>query len=114
MEKARIKTVAGESKVLRTMICISGALVVTLYKGPAIPMICSPPVHMKLHPHQHHNLNKDWIKGSILLSTSQIAHCTWIIFQEHVVQTSYGPISVFVCGHQEKPALITYPDVALN
>ncbi|KAH9311540.1 hypothetical protein KI387_026575, partial [Taxus chinensis] len=33
---------------------------------------------------------------------------------EHVVQTSYGPISVFVCGDQEKPALITYPDVALN
>ncbi|GLJ22034.1 hypothetical protein SUGI_0412870 [Cryptomeria japonica] len=34
--------------------------------------------------------------------------------QEHVVKTSHGPISVFVCGDQEKPALITYPDVALN
>ncbi|KAH9301904.1 hypothetical protein KI387_013487, partial [Taxus chinensis] len=34
--------------------------------------------------------------------------------QEHIVKTSHGPISVFVCGDQEKPALITYPDVALN
>eukprot|EP01018_Ginkgo_biloba_P032670 Gb_01692 [translate_table: standard] len=34
--------------------------------------------------------------------------------QEHIVQTSHGPISVFVCGDQEKPALVTYPDVALN
>uniref|UniRef100_A0A0D6R7F3 Uncharacterized protein n=1 Tax=Araucaria cunninghamii TaxID=56994 RepID=A0A0D6R7F3_ARACU len=34
--------------------------------------------------------------------------------QEQIVQTSYGPVSVFVCGDQEKPALITYPDVALN
>eukprot|EP00249_Psilotum_nudum_P002154 c15047_g1_i2 orf=648-1700(+) len=34
--------------------------------------------------------------------------------QEHVVRTSFGPISVFVCGDQEKPALVTYPDVALN
>lgn len=34
--------------------------------------------------------------------------------QEHVVQTSHGPISVFVCGDQEKPALVTYSDVALN
>ncbi|KAI5069655.1 hypothetical protein GOP47_0016187 [Adiantum capillus-veneris] len=34
--------------------------------------------------------------------------------QEHVVKTSFGSISVYVCGDQEKPALITYPDVALN
>lgn len=34
--------------------------------------------------------------------------------KEEVVQTSYGPVSVFVCGDQGKPALITYPDVALN
>ncbi|KAI3935117.1 hypothetical protein MKW92_051446 [Papaver armeniacum] len=34
--------------------------------------------------------------------------------KECLVETSKGPISVFVCGDQEKPALITYPDVALN
>ncbi|KAH7436748.1 hypothetical protein KP509_05G034200 [Ceratopteris richardii] len=34
--------------------------------------------------------------------------------QEYVVNTSFGPISVFVCGDPTKPALITYPDVALN
>lgn len=31
-----------------------------------------------------------------------------------MVKTSRGSVSVFVCGDQEKPALITYPDVALN
>lgn len=30
------------------------------------------------------------------------------------MKTSRGSISVYVCGDQEKPALITYPDVALN
>lgn len=30
------------------------------------------------------------------------------------MKTSKGSISVFVCGDQEKPALITYPDVGLN
>ena len=30
------------------------------------------------------------------------------------MKTSKGSISVYVCGDQEKPALITYPDVALN
>lgn len=34
--------------------------------------------------------------------------------KECLVNTSKGSISVFVCGDQEKPALITYPDVALN
>ncbi|KAG6700714.1 hypothetical protein I3842_08G126100 [Carya illinoinensis] len=34
--------------------------------------------------------------------------------KEFVVKTSKGLISVSVCGDQEKPALITYPDVALN
>lgn len=34
--------------------------------------------------------------------------------KEFVVKTSRGSISVFVSGDQEKPALITYPDVALN
>ncbi|XP_010256013.1 PREDICTED: pollen-specific protein SF21-like isoform X1 [Nelumbo nucifera] len=34
--------------------------------------------------------------------------------KECLVETSKGSISVFVCGDQEKPALVTYPDVALN
>jgi Ndr family len=34
--------------------------------------------------------------------------------QEHHVQTNYGPVSVAVYGDQDKLALITYPDVALN
>ena len=34
--------------------------------------------------------------------------------QEYLVPTSFGPVSVVVCGDQDKPALITYPDVGLN
>ncbi|KAF6162743.1 hypothetical protein GIB67_029012 [Kingdonia uniflora] len=34
--------------------------------------------------------------------------------KEFVVETTKGCISVFVCGDQEKPGLITYSDVALN
>ncbi|XP_020589304.1 pollen-specific protein SF21-like isoform X3 [Phalaenopsis equestris] len=33
---------------------------------------------------------------------------------EHIVQTGCGTVSVAVFGDQEKPALVTYPDVALN
>ncbi|KAB2634906.1 pollen-specific protein SF21-like [Pyrus ussuriensis x Pyrus communis] len=34
--------------------------------------------------------------------------------KECVGKTGKGPVSVLVCGDQGKPALITYPDVALN
>ncbi|KAG2718242.1 hypothetical protein I3843_03G205000 [Carya illinoinensis] len=34
--------------------------------------------------------------------------------KEHLVQTGRGPVSVIVYGDQDKPALLTYPDLALN
>nr|XP_016488127.1 PREDICTED: pollen-specific protein SF21-like isoform X3 [Nicotiana tabacum] len=33
---------------------------------------------------------------------------------EHLVKTGHGSVSVVVFGDQDKPALITYPDLALN
>lgn len=37
-----------------------------------------------------------------------------LTFQEHHVRTGSGTVSVIVYGDQDKPALITYPDLALN
>jgi hypothetical protein len=34
--------------------------------------------------------------------------------QEHRVRTRHGLLSVSVYGDEDKPALVTYPDVALN
>ncbi|KAL9330713.1 hypothetical protein ACSQ67_000323 [Phaseolus vulgaris] len=34
--------------------------------------------------------------------------------QEHIIRTRHGSVSVSVYGDQDKPALITYPDLALN
>ncbi|KAM0030746.1 Pollen-specific protein SF21 [Helianthus debilis subsp. tardiflorus] len=34
--------------------------------------------------------------------------------KEHIIRTGCGSVSVTVCGDQEKPPLITYPDLALN
>ncbi|XP_010267013.1 PREDICTED: pollen-specific protein SF21 [Nelumbo nucifera] len=34
--------------------------------------------------------------------------------KEHLIQTGRGSISVAVFGDQDKPALVTYPDLALN
>lgn len=43
------------------------------------------------------------------------ANMTYVIFiQEHLVRTGSGSVSVIVYGDQDKPALLTYPDLALN
>jgi hypothetical protein len=34
--------------------------------------------------------------------------------ERHHVPTALGSISVVICGDQDKPALLTYPDVGLN
>ncbi|KAA8523225.1 hypothetical protein F0562_009648 [Nyssa sinensis] len=34
--------------------------------------------------------------------------------KEHIVRTGCGSVSVIVYGDQDKPALVTYPDLALN
>lgn len=34
--------------------------------------------------------------------------------QEHIIKTAHAYVSVAVFGDQDKPALITYPDLALN
>uniref|UniRef100_A0A7C9D027 Uncharacterized protein n=4 Tax=Opuntia streptacantha TaxID=393608 RepID=A0A7C9D027_OPUST len=34
--------------------------------------------------------------------------------KEYRIQTCYGPVSVIVYGDRDKPALVTYPDLALN
>ncbi|XP_065011028.1 protein NDL1-like isoform X3 [Musa acuminata AAA Group] len=43
-------------------------------------------------------------------------HVSGVCFMrmEHLIKTSHGTVSVSVFGDQDKPALITYPDVALN
>ncbi|KAG0484712.1 hypothetical protein HPP92_008791 [Vanilla planifolia] len=48
--------------------------------------------------------------GSVLIDVEQISTGG----KEHLIHTSYGHVSVTIFGDLEKPALITYPDVALN
>lgn len=40
--------------------------------------------------------------------------CIATSLQEHNVRTGRGSVSVIVYGDPDKPALLTYPDIALN
>ncbi|WOG94276.1 hypothetical protein DCAR_0313569 [Daucus carota subsp. sativus] len=48
--------------------------------------------------------------GSVLVDMNTIL----LGGKEHIVKTRCGPVSVIVYGDPDKPALLTYPDLALN
>lgn len=50
----------------------------------------------------------------ILLFWLLLIYYNFFYPQEHFIRTGCGSVSVIVYGDQEKPALITYPDLALN
>jgi hypothetical protein len=41
-------------------------------------------------------------------------HTSKYVLQEHLIETYHGSVSVAVIGDPDKPALVTYPDLALN
>ncbi|KAL0884306.1 hypothetical protein Bca101_008287 [Brassica carinata] len=75
-----LKTKGGMLKVLGTLICISGALFLTFYKGPQIS-----------NPHSqsealHHNNNdqdkaKNWLLGCLYLTIGTTLLSLWMLFQ---------------------------------
>ncbi|ESQ36730.1 hypothetical protein EUTSA_v10008019mg [Eutrema salsugineum] len=74
-----LKTKAGTLKVLGTLICISGALFLTFYKGPQIS-------HPHSHPEAlHHNNNKDktnnWLLGCLYATIGTTFLSLWMLFQ---------------------------------
>lgn len=49
------------------------------------------------------------------MNMTKICICTLKnVLQEHLIKTCHGPVSVAVFGDQDKPALVTYPDLSLN
>ncbi|GJR14820.1 pollen-specific protein SF21-like protein isoform X1 [Tanacetum coccineum] len=51
------------------------------------------------------------VAGGLYLFYYRLGSCR---ASEHFVKTSYGFVSVAIYGDQDKPALVTYPDIALN
>ncbi|KAF8412639.1 hypothetical protein HHK36_000607 [Tetracentron sinense] len=79
MEKLEISKVSSQAKISGTLVAFAGATLMTIYKGI---VIISPPSHPS---HRSANsslfLDKDWIKGSLLLITSYISLAAFYILQ---------------------------------
>ncbi|XP_019090943.1 PREDICTED: WAT1-related protein At1g01070-like [Camelina sativa] len=80
IEKLKVlKTKAGMLKVIGTLICISGALFLTFYKGP---QISNSHTHREA-PHTNNNAQEDnnWLLGCLYLTIGTVLLSLWMLFQ---------------------------------
>lgn len=83
LERVGIKSLAGQAKVLGTIICLGGAMLMTLYKGIAITLWPSP-FHLKQGNARTKNdqaQSEDFTKGAMFLVGNCICWAFYYIIQ---------------------------------
>lgn len=80
MESVRVlKSKTGMLKVMGTLICVSGALLLTFYKGPQISHFHSHPE--ALHNNNHQSKTNNWLLGCLFAAIGVTFFCIWMLFQ---------------------------------
>lgn len=72
---------SSQAKIIGTVMSISGALVITLYKG--LPITHSPKPSLSLYPLVHSS-NSNWVVGGILLTADYILVTLWYILLVYI------------------------------
>ncbi|OVA16286.1 Drug/metabolite transporter [Macleaya cordata] len=96
MEKVDLRIPSSQAKSLGAIVSISGAFIVTLYKGP--PIILSSTTAPPDHHHQLMLLSSssqsNWVLGGLLLSFCCFLSAVWNIVQTAVIKEYPSEISV--------------------
>ncbi|KAL6139635.1 hypothetical protein ACLB2K_057937 [Fragaria x ananassa] len=79
MEKLNWRSRSTQAKVMGTLVSISGAIVVVLYKGPTI---LSPTTPSFLGISE-----MVWVNGGLLLTLGYLLFSVWAILQTHIMKT---------------------------
>ncbi|XP_057831648.2 WAT1-related protein At5g07050 [Cryptomeria japonica] len=108
MESLNIRSLTGQAKIVGTLIGVSGAMTMTLYKGIKI-QLWSSPFHLS-HYNGSNNKNEDLTRGSLMVVIGCIAFAGWFILQTSIckkypVQYSNNAITCFLATIQS--AVIT-------
>ncbi|KAF7847103.1 hypothetical protein BT93_L3360 [Corymbia citriodora subsp. variegata] len=83
MEKVSLSRRSSQAKIIGTVMSISGALVITLYKG--LPIIFNPKPSLLLYPLVHSS-NSNWVIGGILLTAEYILVTLWYILLKQIMK----------------------------
>ncbi|GLJ41358.1 hypothetical protein SUGI_0856000 [Cryptomeria japonica] len=90
MEKIRIREIRSQAKIVGTLVGVCGAMLMTFYKGPIIPMPW--PSHDQLK--NHDDSNTDMVKGCLCLIASIISWASLIILQAWILKKYPAQLSL--------------------
>ncbi|KAJ4890338.1 WAT1-related protein [Raphanus sativus] len=83
MESVRVlKSKSGMLKVIGTLICVSGAMLLTFYKGPQITHFHSHPEALHNNNNNHQSKTNNWLLGCLFSAIGVTFFCIWMLFQE--------------------------------
>ncbi|CAN0857390.1 WAT1-related protein At3g28050 [Linum grandiflorum] len=89
MEKVVMRKRSSQGKVIGAIVSIAGAIVVTLYKGPALTETPpSPSVQL------HISTSENWILGGVLLTCEFILVPLWFIGQTQIMKEYPAELTV--------------------
>lgn len=94
MESVTFRSSSSQAKVLGAIVSISGAFLVTLYKGPRI--ISTPPSSSSSVPQllSSSNPNSNWMLGGLFLTTEYILVPMWYIVQAQIMKEYPAELTV--------------------
>ena len=81
MEKAALRSTSTLAKIMGSIVSISGALVVVLYKGPAILSSSSSSHTPSMNSPLHSSSQTNWVLGGFLLAVEYFLVAVWYIVQ---------------------------------
>lgn len=85
MEKVVVRNASSQAKVLGTIVSITGAFVVTFYKGPQIIIVHTPSLSLDRPINALNSVDRSWAIGGLLLTAEYILVPLWYIVQVQIV-----------------------------
>ncbi|KAI5658462.1 hypothetical protein M9H77_27255 [Catharanthus roseus] len=96
LESAGLGTKAGLGKILGTMVCVGGAILLSFYHGPVVG-IGQSSIHWKLVDNSRDkngsSSHANFMLGPFLLITSSVSWAIWLIIQTRVGKKYAAPYS---------------------
>uniref|UniRef100_A0A1D1XJJ8 WAT1-related protein n=2 Tax=Anthurium amnicola TaxID=1678845 RepID=A0A1D1XJJ8_9ARAE len=88
MERVTIKELDGQGKVLGSVMCVAGALMVAFYQGPPVRFLSRQ--HSSWHGELPHPVVRslsrmEWVKGCLLMLAANTAWSVWLVLQGALV-----------------------------
>ncbi|KAL1556442.1 WAT1-related protein-like protein [Salvia divinorum] len=85
LERVSIKCSSGRGKVAGALVCVGGAILLTVYKG--VPLFHFPVVAQSMERHMlvHPGFGRErWTIGSVALFAGTICWSSWFLLQAHI------------------------------